>query len=83
MIIGVAAGPPPVLDLDNKEESGLPSMSDMFEVVAEDLLTLNKNLQSVSFLRCMIYDCGHEFIVCSIEIEIEMEDWRRVTISVF
>ncbi|XP_057796027.1 solanesyl diphosphate synthase 2, chloroplastic-like isoform X2 [Salvia miltiorrhiza] len=43
---GVAAGPPPVLDLA-EEEKGLPSMSNMFEVVAEDLLTLNKNLQSI------------------------------------
>lgn len=54
-IIGVAAGPPPVLDL-TKDKKGLPSMSDMFEVVAEDLLTLNKNLQSVSFLSCMIVE---------------------------
>ncbi|KAH6795597.1 hypothetical protein C2S51_036583 [Perilla frutescens var. frutescens] len=43
---GVAAGPPPVLDL-TEEKKSLPSMSDMFEVVAEDLLTLNKNLQSI------------------------------------
>ncbi|XP_047951164.1 solanesyl diphosphate synthase 2, chloroplastic-like [Salvia hispanica] len=44
---GVVAGPPPpVLDLA-EEEKGLPSMSDMFEVVSEDLLTLNKNLQSI------------------------------------
>ncbi|KAH6764168.1 solanesyl diphosphate synthase 2 [Perilla frutescens var. hirtella] len=43
---GVAAGPPPVLDL-TEEKRSLPSMSDMFEVVAEDLLTLNKNLQSI------------------------------------
>lgn len=49
LYIGVA-GPPPVLDLAN-EKKGLPSMSDMFEVVAEDLLTLNKNLQSVSFFK--------------------------------
>ncbi|KAG6421419.1 hypothetical protein SASPL_117971 [Salvia splendens] len=42
----VVAGPPPVLDLA-EEEKGLPSMSDMFEVVSEDLLTLNKNLQSI------------------------------------
>ncbi|KAL0311343.1 UNVERIFIED_CONTAM: hypothetical protein Sangu_2429000 [Sesamum angustifolium] len=44
---GVAAGPPPVLDL-TKEPTGPSSLADMFEVVAEDLLTLNKNLQSVS-----------------------------------
>ncbi|XP_047972760.1 solanesyl diphosphate synthase 2, chloroplastic-like [Salvia hispanica] len=43
---GVAAGPPPALDLAD-EEKGLPSMSDMFEVVSEDLLQLNKNLQSI------------------------------------
>ncbi|KAL2247424.1 probable solanesyl-diphosphate synthase 3, chloroplastic isoform X1 [Sesamum indicum] len=43
---GVAAGPPPVLDL-TKEPTGPLSMADMFEVVAEDLLTLNKNLQSI------------------------------------
>lgn len=40
------AGPPPVLDL-TEDKKGLPSMSDMFEVVAEDLITLNKNLQSI------------------------------------
>ncbi|KAG8364817.1 hypothetical protein BUALT_Bualt18G0038100 [Buddleja alternifolia] len=40
---GVAAGPPPVLDLT--KESKRPT--DLFEVVAEDLLTLNKNLQSI------------------------------------
>ncbi|KAL0320568.1 UNVERIFIED_CONTAM: Solanesyl diphosphate synthase 2, chloroplastic [Sesamum radiatum] len=43
---GVAAGPPPVLDL-TKEPTGPSSLADMFEVVAEDLLTLNKNLQSI------------------------------------
>nr|QZW16054.1 geranyl pyrophosphate synthase [Rehmannia glutinosa] len=43
---GVEAGPPPVVDLRN-ETKGLSSMSDMFEVVADDLLTLNKNLQSI------------------------------------
>ncbi|KAL1563798.1 sporulation-specific protein 2 [Salvia divinorum] len=43
---GVVAGPPPVLDLA-EEKKGLPSMSDMFDVVSEDLLTLNKNLQSI------------------------------------
>lgn len=41
--------------VDLKQESkDLSSMSDMFEVVAEDLLTLNKNLQSVSFLICLL-----------------------------
>ncbi|KAK4420454.1 Solanesyl diphosphate synthase 2, chloroplastic [Sesamum alatum] len=43
---GVAAGPPPVLDL-TQEPRGLSSLADTFEVVAEDLLTLNKNLQSI------------------------------------
>nr|ALT07953.1 putative solanesyl diphosphate synthase [Leucosceptrum canum] len=43
---GVAAGPPPVLDL-TKERKGSSSLSDMFEAVAEDLVTLNKNLQSI------------------------------------
>ncbi|KAL1567264.1 sporulation-specific protein 2 [Salvia divinorum] len=43
---GVAAGPPPALDLAEKEK-GLPPMSDMFEVVSDDLLQLNKNLQSI------------------------------------
>ncbi|KAK4387172.1 Solanesyl diphosphate synthase 2, chloroplastic [Sesamum angolense] len=38
--------PPPVLDL-TKEPTGPSSLADMFEVVAEDLLTLNKNLQSI------------------------------------
>ncbi|XP_011098151.1 probable solanesyl-diphosphate synthase 3, chloroplastic isoform X2 [Sesamum indicum] len=42
----LSAGPPPVLDL-TKEPTGPLSMADMFEVVAEDLLTLNKNLQSI------------------------------------
>ncbi|KAL3631498.1 sporulation-specific protein 2 [Castilleja foliolosa] len=43
---GVAAGPPQVLNL-TKETKDSSSMSDMFELVAEDLLTLNKNLQSI------------------------------------
>ncbi|PIN19809.1 Geranylgeranyl pyrophosphate synthase/Polyprenyl synthetase [Handroanthus impetiginosus] len=43
---GVAAGLPPVLDL-TKEAKGPSLMSDMLEVVADDLLTLNKNLQSI------------------------------------
>ncbi|KAK6132573.1 hypothetical protein DH2020_033675 [Rehmannia glutinosa] len=45
-MVRVEAGPPPVVDLRN-ETKGLSSMSDMFEVVADDLLTLNKNLQSI------------------------------------
>ncbi|KAL0306630.1 UNVERIFIED_CONTAM: Solanesyl diphosphate synthase 2, chloroplastic [Sesamum radiatum] len=43
---GVGAGPAAVLDL-GKEPKSTSSLSDMFEVVAEDLLTLNKNLQSI------------------------------------
>ncbi|KAL2245520.1 UNVERIFIED_CONTAM: Solanesyl diphosphate synthase 2, chloroplastic [Sesamum indicum] len=43
---GVGAGAPAVLDL-GKEPKNTSSLSDMFEVVAEDLLTLNKNLQSI------------------------------------
>ncbi|KAL6543357.1 putative protein serine/threonine kinase [Orobanche hederae] len=42
---GVAAGPPSVLDL--RKVKGPSAMSDIFEVVAEDLLMLNKNLQSI------------------------------------
>ncbi|XP_073026076.1 solanesyl diphosphate synthase 1, chloroplastic-like [Primulina eburnea] len=42
----IAAGPPPVLDL-TKELTKLSSISDLFEVVADDLQTLNKNLQSI------------------------------------
>ncbi|KAL8046724.1 hypothetical protein ABFX02_08G192796 [Erythranthe guttata] len=43
---GVTAGPPTVLD-SKQEKKGPSSLSDMFEVVADDLLTLNKNLQSI------------------------------------
>jgi hypothetical protein len=44
---GVAQGPPPVLGF--KKESRTPvSLTNLFEVVAEDLLILNQNLQSVS-----------------------------------
>ncbi|KAK4439073.1 Solanesyl diphosphate synthase 2, chloroplastic [Sesamum alatum] len=43
---GVGAGPPAVVDL-GKETKSTSSLSDMFELVAEDLLTLNKNLQSI------------------------------------
>ncbi|GER29129.1 solanesyl diphosphate synthase [Striga asiatica] len=42
---GTEAGPSPVLDL-TKETSG-PAISDIFEMVAEDLVTLNKNLLSI------------------------------------
>ncbi|XP_073120641.1 solanesyl diphosphate synthase 1, chloroplastic-like [Henckelia pumila] len=43
---GIAAGPPPVLDFTT-ELTKLSSVSDLFEVVADDLQTLNKNLQSI------------------------------------
>lgn len=46
---GVPEGLPRVLEL--KEDSRRPiSLTNLFEVVADDLLTLNKNLQSVSAL---------------------------------
>lgn len=44
---GAGQGPLPVLDL-KKDTDGPISLGSLFEVVAEDLLTLNKNLQSVS-----------------------------------
>uniref|UniRef100_A0A5B7AQD6 all-trans-nonaprenyl-diphosphate synthase [geranylgeranyl-diphosphatespecific] n=1 Tax=Davidia involucrata TaxID=16924 RepID=A0A5B7AQD6_DAVIN len=46
LINGVAPGPPPVLDV-KKESRGPISITNLFEVVADDLLTLNKNLQSI------------------------------------
>ncbi|GER45110.1 solanesyl diphosphate synthase [Striga asiatica] len=45
-LTGTAAGIPLVPDL-TKETKGPFAMSDMFEVVAEDLVMLNKNLQSI------------------------------------
>lgn len=46
LLNGVTQGPPSVLDL--KTESRKPiSLTNLFEVVADDLLTLNKNLQSI------------------------------------
>ncbi|XP_057460329.1 solanesyl diphosphate synthase 2, chloroplastic-like [Actinidia eriantha] len=46
LLNGIAPDPPPVLDL--KEESRSPiSQTNLFQVVADDLLTLNKNLQSI------------------------------------
>ena len=56
-IIGIAPGPPPVLDV--KEESRSPiSPTNLFQVVADDLLTLNKNLQSVStYVKILILAC--------------------------
>ncbi|CAI9784301.1 unnamed protein product [Fraxinus pennsylvanica] len=46
LLNGVAAGPPPVLDL-NHESRKPASLNNLLEVVAEDLQTLNKNLQSI------------------------------------
>ncbi|KAF7141297.1 hypothetical protein RHSIM_Rhsim06G0187500 [Rhododendron simsii] len=44
--IGISQGPAPVLD--KKEEFRSPiSVTNLFQVVADDLLTLNKNLQSI------------------------------------
>ncbi|KZV29723.1 solanesyl diphosphate synthase 1 [Dorcoceras hygrometricum] len=43
---GITTGPPPVIEL-TKELIKLPTVSDLFEVVAHDLHTLNKNLQSI------------------------------------
>ena len=44
---GAAPVPPPVLDV--KKESISPiSLTNLFQLVADDLQTLNKNLQSVS-----------------------------------
>lgn len=73
LFIGVAAGPPPALDLAD-EEKGLPSMSDMFEVVSEDLLQLNKNLQSVSFL---ILDVCLMFVAFILRWDILVERHHR------
>ncbi|PON98575.1 Solanesyl diphosphate synthase [Trema orientale] len=44
LLNGAAQGPPRVLDL--KEPKRSISLSNLFEVVADDLLTLNRNLQS-------------------------------------
>ncbi|PIN01827.1 All-trans-nonaprenyl-diphosphate synthase (geranylgeranyl-diphosphate specific) [Handroanthus impetiginosus] len=46
MYIGIGVGPLSVLDMTKGPKSHC-SLSDMFEVVADDLLILNKNLQSV------------------------------------
>lgn len=48
-VSGVSQGLPQVLDL-NKESRRPVSLTNLFEVVADDLLTLNQNLQSVSTL---------------------------------
>ncbi|EXC11710.1 Solanesyl diphosphate synthase 1 [Morus notabilis] len=45
LLSGSAQGPPRVLDL--KEPKRPVSLTNLFEVVADDLLTLNRNLQSV------------------------------------
>ncbi|KAL7129380.1 hypothetical protein ABFS83_13G062600 [Erythranthe nasuta] len=44
---GVGAGPPSELDLSTKDSKSTYNLSDMFDVVADDLLTLNKNLLSI------------------------------------
>lgn len=64
-VAGIAAGPPPVLDL-TKELTKLSSTSVLFEVVADDLQTLNKNLQSVSFMIGMLWKV--QFVVCTVAI---------------
>ncbi|KAL2496568.1 Solanesyl diphosphate synthase 2 [Forsythia ovata] len=46
LLNGVAAAPPPVLDLEHDSRNPA-SLTNLFEVVAEDLQTLNKNLQSI------------------------------------
>ncbi|XP_031266829.1 solanesyl diphosphate synthase 1, chloroplastic-like [Pistacia vera] len=46
LLNGVSQGPPPVLDL-KKEARSPVSLSNVFEVVADDLRTLNQNLQSI------------------------------------
>jgi hypothetical protein len=43
----VAQGPPPMLDLKKESRSKI-SLTNLFELVADDLQTLNQNLQSVS-----------------------------------
>ncbi|XAR56406.1 Geranylgeranyl diphosphate synthase [Bertholletia excelsa] len=46
LLNGVAPGPPPVIDV--KQDSRSPiSPANLFQVVAEDLLSLNKNLKSI------------------------------------
>lgn len=48
ILTGVTQNSPPSI-LDLKTELRTPiSLTNLFEVVADDLLTLNKNLQSVS-----------------------------------
>ncbi|MFS7919739.1 putative pectin lyase/virulence factor [Helianthus anomalus] len=49
LLNGDAPGPLPVLSV--KKES----KADLFEVVSDDLLTLNKNLQSMSYLLCCFF----------------------------
>ncbi|XP_044472809.1 solanesyl diphosphate synthase 1, chloroplastic [Mangifera indica] len=46
LLNGVSQGPPPVLDL-KKEARSPVSLANLFEVVADDLRTLNQNLQSI------------------------------------
>ncbi|KAI5662254.1 hypothetical protein M9H77_21577 [Catharanthus roseus] len=46
LLNGIAPGPPTLLDLESESRSPI-SLTNLFEVVADDLLTLNKNLQSI------------------------------------
>ncbi|CAL5342120.1 hypothetical protein CsSME_00026633 [Camellia sinensis var. sinensis] len=46
MLNGVVSGPPPVLDVKRVSRSPI-SLTNMFQLVADDLQTLNKNLQSI------------------------------------
>ncbi|KAK6934097.1 Polyprenyl synthetase [Dillenia turbinata] len=46
LLNGVVPGPPPVLDV-KREAGGQVSLPSLFEVVAEDLQTLNRNLLSI------------------------------------
>ncbi|KAK3011378.1 hypothetical protein RJ639_012448 [Escallonia herrerae] len=47
LLNGIVPGPPPPVLEVNKESRSSISITDLFEVVAEDLLTLNNNLQSI------------------------------------
>ncbi|KAF5948692.1 hypothetical protein HYC85_014649 [Camellia sinensis] len=46
MLNGAVSGPPPVLDVKRVSRSPI-SLTNMFQLVADDLQTLNKNLQSI------------------------------------
>lgn len=57
-IAGISSGPPPVQDL-TEELMSPSSIADLFEVVADDLQTLNKNLLSVSSIFVCIEKLCH------------------------